>query len=55
MIGYLIDTSAAVRRLRDPALRKTWHEVLTAGVVALCDPVELELLFAVRSPADRLR
>ncbi|WP_327148674.1 PIN domain nuclease [Nocardia sp. NBC_01329] len=55
MIGYLIDTSAAVRVLRDPALRKTWHEAFTAGVVAMCDPVELELLFAARSLADRLR
>ncbi|MGW0179938.1 PIN domain-containing protein [Nocardia sp. NPDC003345] len=55
MISYLIDTSAAVRVLRDPALRKTWHESLTAGVIALCDVVELELLFGARSLGDRLR
>ncbi|WP_280396676.1 PIN domain nuclease [Nocardia carnea] len=55
MISYLIDTSAAIRVLRDPALRKTWHESLTAGVVALCDVVELELLFGAQSLADRLR
>ncbi|MGW5386577.1 PIN domain-containing protein [Nocardia sp. NPDC003963] len=55
MISYLIDTSAVVRVLRDPALRKTWHEALTAGVIAICDPVELELLFAAQSLADRLR
>lgn len=55
MISYLIDTSAAVRVLRNPALRKTWHESLTAGVIALCDVVELELLFGAQSLADRLR
>lgn len=55
MISYLIDTSAAVRVLRDPGVRKTWHEALTAGVIAICDPVELELLFTAQSLADRLR
>ncbi|MFQ6229998.1 PIN domain nuclease [Nocardia sp. NPDC002869] len=54
MISYLIDTSAAVRVLRDPVVRKTWHEALAAGVVAICDPVELELLFTAQSLADRL-
>ncbi|NKY55965.1 PIN domain nuclease [Nocardia flavorosea] len=55
MISYLIDTSAAVRVLRDPALRKTWHESLTAGVIAFCDVVELELLYGAQSLGDRLR
>lgn len=55
MISYLIDTSAAVRVLRDPGVRTTWHEALTAGVIAICDPVELELLFTAQSLADRLR
>ncbi|MFC8528429.1 PIN domain nuclease [Nocardia sp. NPDC057227] len=54
MIGYLIDTSAAVRLLTDPAVRRTWHETVTAGVVALCDTVELELLFSARSLTDRV-
>ncbi|WP_067858574.1 PIN domain nuclease [Nocardia shimofusensis] len=55
MISYLIDTSAAVRVLVDPAIRKAWHETITAGVVAVCDPVELELLYSARSLADRIR
>jgi len=55
LISYLIDTSAAVRVLVDPTVRKAWHETITAGVVALCDPVELELLYSARSLADRLR
>ncbi|BDT84730.1 PIN domain nuclease [Nocardia cyriacigeorgica] len=55
MISYLIDTSAAARLLINPTVRKAWHETVTAGVVALCDPVELELLFTARSLADRLR
>lgn len=55
MLGYLIDTFAAVRVRGDPVLRKTWHESSTAGVVALCDVVESELLLSAQSLADRLR
>jgi len=55
VISYLIDTSAAVRVLVEPAVRKAWHETIAAGVVAVCDPVELELLYSARSLADRLR
>jgi predicted nucleic acid-binding protein len=52
---YLIDTSAAARLLINPSIRKTWHEPIVAGVIAVCDVVELELLFSARSLADRLR
>ena len=55
MISYLIDTSAAARLLLNASVRKAWHEPVTAGVVAICDAVELELLFTARSLADRLR
>lgn len=54
MISYLIDTSAAARLFIDPTVRKVWHETVTAGVIAVCDAVELELLFSARSLADRL-
>ncbi|MFJ4658081.1 PIN domain nuclease [Nocardia sp. NPDC088792] len=50
-----MDTSAAVRLLTNPSIRKAWHEPVTAGVVAVCDAVELELLFSATSLADRLR
>ncbi|MDO3649782.1 PIN domain nuclease [Nocardia mangyaensis] len=55
MISYLIDTSAAVRLLANPVVRKAWHETVSAGVVALCDVVELELLFSATSITDRRR
>lgn len=54
MITYLVDTSAAVRILTNPEVREAWREHLSAGVVALCDLVELELLYSARSLADRL-
>lgn len=55
MIQYLIDKSAAARLFTDPSLRKAWHEPLTAGVVSICDVVELEFLYSAVSLADRLR
>ncbi|AYF77032.1 PIN domain nuclease [Nocardia yunnanensis] len=55
MIEFLIDTSAAGRLLLDPSVRKAWEEPLDAGLIALCDAVELELLYGAQSLADRLR
>ncbi|MEV0687201.1 PIN domain nuclease [Nocardia sp. NPDC050378] len=55
MIRYLIDTSAAVRFIANPAVRRAWQETVTAGTVAVCDAVELELLYGATSLADRLR
>ncbi|MFF2552708.1 PIN domain nuclease [Nocardia sp. NPDC058058] len=55
MIEYLIDTSALARLFANPSIRKAWQEPITAGVVAVCDVVELEFLFSATSLADRLR
>ncbi|WP_405133523.1 PIN domain nuclease [Nocardia sp. NBC_01388] len=55
MIEYLIDTSAIARLLTNSSVRKAWQEPITAGVVAVCDVVELEFLFSATSLADRLR
>ncbi|MFE0536547.1 PIN domain nuclease [Streptomyces nigra] len=49
---YLIDTSALARML----LRHTteeWEQRMAAGLVALCDLTELELLYSARSAKDR--
>jgi predicted nucleic acid-binding protein len=49
---YLIDTSALARIL----LRQTtpdWEQRIGAGLVALCDITELELLYSARSLDDR--
>jgi predicted nucleic acid-binding protein len=51
---YLIDTSALARVL----LRQTtteWDDRIGAGLVAICDVTELEVLYSARSAADRAR
>jgi predicted nucleic acid-binding protein len=40
--------------LANPEVREAWRDHLGAGVVAICDLVELELLYSARSLADRL-
>ncbi|MEU3597803.1 PIN domain nuclease [Streptomyces sp. NPDC006798] len=51
---YLIDTSALARVL----LRRcteTWDRRIAAGLVALCDLTELEVMYSARSAEDRIR
>ena len=51
---YLIDTSALARVL----LRQNtaeWDHRIGAGLVAICDITELEVLYSARSAADRTR
>jgi len=50
---FLLDTSALVRLLRDQAVRGRWEQQITAGLVAVCALVELELLYTARSAARR--
>ncbi len=45
---YLIDTSALVCILRRQ-VDQTWHEQVTHGVVAICDPVLTEALTIARA------
>lgn len=52
-VRFLLDTSALVRLLRDPRVRAGWEQQITAGLVAVCPIVELELLYTARSTADR--
>ncbi|MEH0935699.1 PIN domain nuclease [Micromonospora psammae] len=55
LADYLVDTSALVRLLRDPALRVRWEPAITAGLLAICPLIELEFLHTARSAADRSR
>ncbi|MDT0483596.1 MULTISPECIES: PIN domain nuclease [Streptomyces] len=51
---YLIDTSALARVL----LRQNtaeWDDRIAAGLVAICDLTELEVLYSARSATDRAR
>lgn len=50
---YVVDTSALVRLLRNPDALRPWREPLTAGLLAICPVVELELLYTARSREDR--
>jgi hypothetical protein len=52
-VRFLLDTSALARLLRDSTVRVGWEQQITAGLVAVCPVVELEVLYAARSKADR--
>jgi predicted nucleic acid-binding protein len=52
-LRFLLDTSALVRLLRQPATRVRWEQQITAGIVAICPVTELEILHTARSKADR--
>ncbi|MFE9457661.1 PIN domain nuclease [Streptomyces californicus] len=51
---YLIDTSAIARVLLRRSTEE-WERRIGAGLVAMCDLTELELLFSARSAEDRER
>ena len=52
---YLIDTSALVRILRRQ-VDESWHEQVTQGMVAICDPVLTEALTIARATEyERIR
>lgn len=52
---YLIDTSALVRILRRQ-VDEPWHEQVTHGMVAICDPVLTEALTIARATEyERIR
>jgi predicted nucleic acid-binding protein len=54
-VKYLIDTSALVRILRRQ-VDESWHEQVTHGMVAICDPVLTEALTIARaSDYERIR
>jgi len=54
-VKYLIDTSALVRILRRQ-VDESWHEQVTHGTVAICDPVLTEALTIARATEyERIR
>jgi predicted nucleic acid-binding protein len=52
---YLADTSFITRTLTDKAIRTQWTPIIDAGLVAICEPVELEFLYSARSVRDAER
>ncbi|MGF1425218.1 PIN domain nuclease [Kitasatospora sp. LaBMicrA B282] len=53
MTGYLIDTSAMWRILRDQEIQAHWLRPLEAGLVRLCSVTKLEYLYSADGPAHR--
>ncbi|MBX6722154.1 MAG: PIN domain nuclease [Dactylosporangium sp.] len=51
-IRYLADTSA-IGRLQQGKAATRWKRAVTAGMIAICDPVELEILRWVPGGARR--
>jgi predicted nucleic acid-binding protein len=51
---YLIDTSALARVLLGQNTTE-WEDRIAAGLVAICDITELEVLYSARSAGDRAR
>ncbi len=49
--GFLIDTSAAARILLPKPLAQ-WSDALESGLVGMCAPTELELLYSATSLRD---
>lgn len=49
---YLADTSAWWRANANRAVAERWERLLEDDAVAICAPIELELLYSARSPAD---
>lgn len=49
---YLIDTSALARMAQTP---ERWEEQVSAGLIAVCPIIELEVLFSARSMDERQR
>ncbi|MFJ9715027.1 PIN domain nuclease [Streptomyces sp. NPDC101213] len=50
--AYLIDTSALVRVLKQPA-RALWEKPLEEGLIARCPLTEIEFLYSARNAEDR--
>ncbi|MBP8538243.1 PIN domain nuclease [Streptomyces sp. MK37H] len=51
---YLIDTSALARILLGQNTAE-WDDRIAAGLIAICDVTEMEVLYSARSAADRTR
>ncbi|MDX3098028.1 PIN domain nuclease [Streptomyces sp. ME19-03-3] len=51
---YLVDTSALARVLLGQNTAE-WNDRVAAGLIAICDITELEILYSARSAVDRAR
>jgi predicted nucleic acid-binding protein len=49
---FLADTSAWWRANANRSVAERWERLLEDDAVAICAPIELELLYSARSPAD---
>jgi predicted nucleic acid-binding protein len=49
VIGYLIDSSALWRVMRDEELSAAWSEIIEAGAICSCDPQRAEFRRSARN------
>jgi predicted nucleic acid-binding protein len=49
---YLADTSAWWRASATRAVTERWERLLDGDAIAICGPIELELLYSARSPTE---
>ncbi|MGD0066778.1 MAG: hypothetical protein ABSB76_25445 [Streptosporangiaceae bacterium] len=49
MTRYLLDSSALWRILRDTALRTSWAEVISLGIIGSCHPQRVEFRRSART------
>jgi predicted nucleic acid-binding protein len=49
---YLADTSAWARSRSTPFVAERWAVLVELDEIALCPPVELEILYSARGPTD---
>lgn len=49
---YLADTSAWTRSYASERIALRWADLLAGRELAICSPVQLELLYSARDPAD---
>ena len=52
MLRYLADTSAWTRSRSTPFVAERWAVLVELDEIAVCPPVELEILYSARGPAD---
>jgi len=52
VIRYLLDSSALWRLLREDALRASWTEVVSVGVIGSCHPQRIEFRRSARTPDE---
>ncbi|WP_289009947.1 PIN domain nuclease [uncultured Thermomonospora sp.] len=52
---FLVDTSAIVRKLSDPAVFDRWRDAVARGLICITEATQIEFLYSARSAKDHAR